>query len=208
MDEPPPEYYDDHGDSGAPWGPSQDQRSRTAGPRGHRSGQGAGRSGAPARDQTEGPALEVLRHAAHNRAEVEPWLRVELFRRPQHRAVVGALQAHASIGEAVAAMTSALAADTTAEPAEPQIADLLARLAVDEPTSEPFDAVKRLATEVARAEMTELRLGAGSRSDPAEALAESAFLGHCIDGLRAPDTSMAALDRLLAWLAQRVGDGG
>jgi hypothetical protein len=92
--------------------------------------------------------------------------------------------------------------------AEPSVADLLARLAVDEPTSEPFDAVKRLATEVARAEMTELRLGAGSRSDPAEALAESAFLGHCIDGLRTADTSMSALERLLAWLAQRVGDGG
>jgi hypothetical protein len=194
MDEPPPEYYDDHGDSGGSWsGPPPGERNAPS----QRSGPGSS-SGTLKADQTDGPALEVLRHAAHNRGEVEAWLRVELFRRPQHRAAVGALQSHASIGEAVAAAT-----DT-----EPQIADLLARLAVDEPTSEPFDAVKRLATEVARAEMTELRLGAGSRSDPAEALAESAFLGHCIDGLRAPDTSMATLERLLAWLAQRVGDGG
>jgi hypothetical protein len=92
--------------------------------------------------------------------------------------------------------------------ADPETGTLLARLAVDEPTSEPFDAVRRLGTEVARAELTGLRLGALSNADPGEMLAESAFLSRCIDELRVADTSRTALERLLAWLEQRVGDGG
>jgi hypothetical protein len=99
------------------------------------------------------------------------------------------------------------AADTIAD-AEPDVADLVARLVVDEPASEPFDAVRRLLTEVARGQLTALRLGAATADDPTDALASSAFLVRCIEELRTPAASVAAGERLLAWLGQRAGDGG
>jgi DNA primase len=155
-----------------------------------------GTSPRPARpDQTVGPAMEVLRHAVHAQDEIAPWLRDEFFRDPQYRAVLRALRDNPTVAAAVTE-------------ADPETGTLLARLAVDEPTSEPFDAVRRLGTEVARAELTGLRLGALSNADPGEMLAESAFLSRCIDELRVADTSRTALERLLAWLEQRVGDGG
>jgi hypothetical protein len=147
-------------------------------------------------DGTLRPALEVLRHVVHNRSEVVPWLGSDrLFRDPLHRVVLRALAAAPTPREAV-------------EAAAPDVADVLARLTVDEPASEPFEAVRRLGTEVARAELTALRLGAASHEDPGQMLADSAFLNHCIDDLRVADTSRTALERLLAWLNQRVGDGG
>lgn len=141
------------------------------------------------------PALEVLRHAVHNRAEVEPWLRSELFPDPVHQRVLAALDGTGTVADAIAV-------------APPDVADLLARLAVDEPASKPFDAVCRLLTEEARRQMREVRHRAASVADPADVLADSAFLGHCIDDLRDAKASVGAAERLLAWLGQRVGDGG
>jgi DNA primase len=146
----------------------------------------------------EGPALEVLRHAVHNSSEVVAWLRPELFNDPAHRGALTALGQTAGISAAI---------DQT-DGAEPTVADLLARLAVDEPTSEPFDAVRRLLTEVARAQLTGLRFGAATADDPTEALASSVFLVRCIEELRTRDASVGAGERLLAWLGQRAGDGG
>jgi hypothetical protein len=138
----------------------------------------------------------VLRHAVHNISEVVAWLHPELFRNPTHEGVLLALATAPTASEAIG----------SAE--DPAVADLLARLVVDEPSSEPFDAVRRLLTEVARGELTGLRLGAATLDDPTPALADSAFLGHCIAELRTPDASVAAGERLLAWLGQRAGDGG
>jgi hypothetical protein len=146
----------------------------------------------------EGPALEVLRHAVHNSSEVVAWLRPELFNDPAHRGALAALGQAPSISDAIAA-----AADES-----PAAADLLARLAVDEPSSEPFDAVTRLLTEVARSQLTGLRFGVETADDPTEALNSSAFLVRCIEELRTRDASVAAGERLLAWLGQRAGDGG
>jgi hypothetical protein len=88
------------------------------------------------------------------------------------------------------------------------VADLLARLAVDEPSSEPFDAVTRLLTEVARDQLTRLRLEAATAEDPTETLASSVFLVRCMEDLRTRAASVAAGERLLAWLGRRAGDGG
>jgi hypothetical protein len=88
------------------------------------------------------------------------------------------------------------------------VADLLARLLVEEPTSEPFDAVRRLLTEVARRRIRTLRLVGAASGDPAQALSDLAFLNRAIDDLRDPGAAADAADRLLAWLGQRVGDGG
>jgi DNA primase len=147
------------------------------------------------RPPAEGPTLEVLRHAVHNREEVRPWLRVELLGDPLHRQVLEALDSAPSAADALAA-------------APPAVADLLARLVVDEPSSEPFETVRRLLTEVARAELAELRVRSASVPDSADLLADSAFLLRCIDDLRDPEASVGAADRLLAWLTEKAGDGG
>jgi DNA primase len=186
----------------APWPSEPDGGGRGPGPGFDRGGGGgfaptgagvspAGKNGYYA----EGPALEVLRHAVHNSSEVVAWLRQELFNDPAHRGALTALGQVPNVADAIAA-------------AEPRVADLLARLAVDEPRSEPFDAVRRLLTEVARGQLTALRFGAATADDPADVLASSAFLVRCIEELRTPDASVAAGERLLAWLGQRAGDGG
>ena len=97
----------------------------------------------------DGPALEVLRHAVHDPEAVGPWLDAELFDDPVQLGAYEAL----------------LAADTHADAlasAAPEVADLLARLLVDEPTSEPFDAVRLLHMEVARREIAAVRLAAAT----------------------------------------------
>jgi hypothetical protein len=103
-----------------------------------------------------------------------------------------------------------LNADTHAEAREsasPEVADLLARLLVTEPTSEPFDAVRLLHMEVARREISAVRLAAGN-TDGTQALTDLATLTRIMDGLRNPRSAAESAERLLAWLAERVGDGG
>jgi hypothetical protein len=145
--------------------------------------------------QHEGPGAEVLRHAIHNPGAVSRWLAGNLFDDPVQAGVYHAL----------------LESDTHAgalETAPPRVSDLLARLLVEEPTSEPFDAVRRLLTEVARRRIGTLRLVGATADDPAQALSELAFLNRAIDDLRDPAAAADSADRLLAWLGQRVGDGG
>jgi DNA primase len=165
-------------------------------------GGGAGRRtapghGAPGRQPPgrERPALDVLRHAVHDPAAVGEWLDERLFDNPVHRAAYHAL----------------LAADTHADAlasAPPDVADLLARLLVVEPESEPFDAVRRLHMEVARREIAEVRLAGARDGDPEQALADVDTLSRILDGLRTPQSAGASAGRLLAWLSDRVGDGG
>ncbi|MGH9229705.1 MAG: DNA primase [Acidimicrobiales bacterium] len=153
-----------------------------------------GRNGVRQSEQ-EGPAAEVLRHAIHDPGSVSRWLAGDLFDDPVQAGVYQALldaDTH----------TAALAA------APPRVADLLARLLVEEPTSEPFDAVRRLLTEVARRRIGTLRLVGATTDDPARALSDLAFLNRAIDDLRDPTAAADSADRLLAWLGQRVGDGG
>ena len=153
-----------------------------------------GRNGAR-QAQQEGPTAEVLRHAIHDPEAVSRWLAGELFEDPVPGGVYKALLGADTHAAALAA-------------APPEVADLLARLLVEEPTSEPFDAVRRLLTEVARRRIRTLRLVGATSGDPAQALSELAFLNRAIDDLRDAGTAADAADRLVAWLGQRVGDGG
>jgi hypothetical protein len=137
----------------------------------------------------------VLRHAIHNPEAVSRWLADDLFEDPLQAGVYRALLDAETHADALAT-------------APPQIADLLARLLVEEPTSEPFDPVRLLLTEVARRRIGTLRLVSATSGDPAQTLSELAFLNRAIDDLRDPRTAADSADRLLAWLSQRVGDGG
>jgi DNA primase len=156
-------------------------------------GTGAGRPGRPPR--REGPGLEVLRHAVHDPGAVGRWLDEALFDDPVQLGAYRALVATGSPGEAQAG-------------APPAVADLLARLRVDEPTSDPFDAVRLLHMEVTRREVAAIRLAAAATTDGTRALTDLADLTRIMDGLRNPQTAAASADRLLAWLEDRVGDGG
>jgi hypothetical protein len=138
----------------------------------------------------------VLRHAVHNPEAVAPWLDEAMFDDPL---LAGAYRALVESDTHEAALAGA----------PPPVANLLGRLLVEEPTSEPLDAVRRVLTETARREVRALRLaGASDTSDPARALADLSFLSRTIDELRDPDATVQVGEGLLAWLRQRVGDGG
>jgi len=180
----PPDRWRDGADPG-PGGAEASGPSSVASPTG----------GNGTRQAEDGPAAEVLRHAIHNPEAVSRWLADDLFEDPVQAGVYRALLDAESHADALATAPS-------------QIADLLARLLVEEPTSEPFDAVRRLLTEVARRRIVTLRLVSATSGDPAQTLSELAFLNRAIDDLRDPRAAADSADRLLAWLGQRVGDGG
>ncbi|HET6953470.1 MAG TPA: DNA primase [Acidimicrobiales bacterium] len=143
----------------------------------------------------EGPALEVLRHAVHDPEAVGRWLDDSLFDDPVQLGAYQALVGSESHAAAVAA-------------APPEVADLLARLLVDEPLSEPFDAVRLLHMEVCRRQIAAVRLAAAAAGDGTRALTDVATLTRIMDGLRNAQSAASSADRLLAWLEDRVGDGG
>jgi DNA primase len=182
--EPPDQSHDHPGAGRGPADPGP--RSPVAPP----SGRGGGR-----RPEHEGPAAEVLRHAIHDPEAVSRWLSGGLFDDPVQ---AGAYQALLESETHTAALAIA----------PPRVADLLARLLVEEPASEPLDAVRRLLTEVARRRIGTLRLVGATSGDPAQALSDLAFLNRAIDDLRDPAAAADSADRLLAWLNERVGDGG
>ena len=189
-DEPPP-----YGEPAGGHGPG-----RGAGGRGGHRGRGSPGAGPPrgatARaPTTAGPALEVLRHAVHDPAAVGRWLDETVFDDPVHAGVYRAL---VDSDTHTAAMASA----------PPPVAGLLARLLVEEPAPEPMEAIRRLFTEVARRELQARRFASATSDDPAQALADVTFLVAAIDDLRDPASTTEVADRLLAWLRQRVGDGG
>jgi DNA primase len=156
-------------------------------------GGASGPGGRPAPPR-EGPALEVLRHAVHHPEAVGRYLVPALF---DDKVLLGAYEA------LVRAETHAEAIAT----AEPAVADLLARLVVDEPSSEPFDAVRLLHIEVARRELAALRLASATAVDGTQALTDVATLSRVIDGLRSVQSASGSADTLLAWLEDRDREG-
>jgi DNA primase len=197
-DEPPPPG-DERSWAGGPGGARTVENRPDDGDDGSGAAPGAGPGAAgrrsTARSRRDGPALEVLRHAVHDPGAVGRWLDPELFDDDVHRGAYQAL----------------LDADTHADAlasSPPEVADLLARLLVAEPDSEPFDVVRRLHTEAARRHIAALRLEGARGGDATQALADLTTLTAIVDGLRSGQTAADSADRLLAWLGDRVGDGG
>jgi hypothetical protein len=139
--------------------------------------------------------LEVLRHAVHHPEEVAPWLDEAVFEEPLQLALYRLL----------------VESDTTEharEQASPEVGDLLNRLLVEEPMSQPFEAV---GLALRQATQRRLRtLNTAGAADPRDVLRETVLANRLLRDLdsRDPETAASSAGRLLAWLRQRVGDGG
>ncbi len=159
-------------------------------------GEATQRPAAPRRDEErDGPELEVLRHVVHNWPLVEPWVRYEeLFVGDLHARTFSALMAHPTVAEAIAA-------------GDPSVAELLTRLATDEVTTDPFDAVVRMLTETARTEVRMLRARVAAEPDDPDLLRLQHWLSQIIDQLRDDQTSGTAAEQLVAWVGSRGEEG-
>lgn len=146
------------------------------------------------RSQT--PALLALRLAVHEPESVGELLHEVLFVDPVHLGAYRALAGAATLHEAVSA-------------AEPEAAELLQRLAVEEVGADAEDVVARLVADVARAAHDELQaeLRVVWSDDGAKAanelLRRVGDLGPDVD----PGLRRAAMEQLVAFLAERAEEG-
>jgi DNA primase len=149
----------------------------------------------PAHDLRDSPELEVLRHVVHDWEAVEPWIRYpELFDDELTRRTFLTLMAHATVPEAIDA-------------ADPEVADLLIRLATDEVQAEPFDAVVRFLMETARREVRTLTAQVSVHPEDPELLRRQHWLTQTIDRLRDASAAGEAAEQLVAWLGARGEEG-
>jgi DNA primase len=149
------------------------------------------------------PGLEALRLAVHRPEEVAERLEEVLFEDDLQRRTLRALLESENLHQAV-------------EGAPPDVADLLRRLAVEEPMAgddalaDPVDAVvSQLIRSASRRGLAEL--GASVRSqggDLGDVAAETARVRHWLEELDSPESGRAAADRLLAWLLGRYQEAG
>ena len=145
-------------------------------------------------EERDSPELEVLRHVVHDWEGVEPWILYEdLFVGDLHARAFTTLMAHPTVPEAIAA-------------ADPAVAELLTRLATEEVSTKPFDAVVRMLTETARSQVRMLHARVAADPDDLELLREQHWLTQTIDRLRDEHSSGDAAAQLVAWLGER-GDG-
>lgn len=92
--------------------------------------------------------------------------------------------------------------------AEPTIADLLRRLAVEETEAEATDVLTRLAVECGRRALAALDAEARQAADPLEYAEVIREVKLMLDELGGDDPPMDSLDRLLAWLAEHAAGLG
>ncbi len=163
-----------------------------AGTRPHERGPRAG--GAPRGARRGGPELEALRHLVHGWDQMASWVHEAMFDDPDNVAALDCLASHASVAEAV-------------EAADPEVGDLLARLAVEPPDSDPFDVVIRLCSAAGRRRSEELRRHL--QADPADldSLRTQQWLAGTLAALDDPDRRTAAAAELVAWLGSRGEEG-
>ena len=199
---------------GSPARPRHEGRTRSEGvtrsANGSRSASEAGenarspRSRPPSVVATRGPAREALRFMVHERAAISPYLHEILFETELDRRTYRVLVEHPE--EDLASLIA------LSEAEDPEVADLLRRLAVEEPvvpaesSGAPAYAVAvQLVRLAARRELREagIRVKAGG-VDLAQTSQESAFLQYWLGRLEEPGAAAdEATSRLVAWLSAR-----
>ncbi|HUI05212.1 MAG TPA: DNA primase [Acidimicrobiales bacterium] len=172
---------------GAPGGPGGAAAARAP------AGDGRGRGAASGAEESR-PGLEALRLAVHRPELVAERLEEALFADELQRAAFRALAEADDLHAAVEA----------AEHDAPQVAALLRRLAVEEPAADADDVVVTLVRNAARralaAAEAQARLAPAEVGEIAPVIAR---VRHDLDELDDRDRSLAAADRLLAWLVGR-----
>ncbi len=137
------------------------------------------------------PGLEALRLAIHRPEEMTDRLEAELFPEGLQRQAFAALVEADDLHQAI-------------DGAPPPVAELLVRLAVEEPVGDAEGVRVQLVREAARREIAELvRL---VRADPTTAAAGArtvAAVRTVLEELDDPVAAVAAADRLVAWLSGR-----
>jgi DNA primase len=165
-----------------------------------RAGVGRERPGpapAPTRRRTtrlESPSLLVLRLAVHQPETVADHLHEMLFEDPVELAAYRALAGAATLHEAIDA-------------ADPDAAELLQRLAVEEVDVDPDDVLALLVGEAAGRALRQVEAGARLSDDPLAAAEVLGWLKLQTEQLREPETRRAALGRLVPFLVARAEEG-
>ena len=151
----------------------------------------AGRT--PARSEAHRPGLEALRLAVHQPRSVAEHLEPFLFADPLQRRAFETLLASESLQEALDA------AETTDE----EVAGLLRRLVVEEPTAGADDVVGQLVRIASRRALADVEAQARLSPDSVARLAPViARVRRDLEDLDEPDGGLIAADRLLAWLSE------
>lgn len=163
---------------------------------------GAERSGRPERsgaveatsaggdERSERVELEALRLLVHRRPEMDGLLAQSLFERPLHQGAFRALRASPSVSDAIGA-------------SEPEVAQLLGRLAVEETDADAFEVASQLAYKSGRRSLADLE--AELRRSPEreiELMATTSWLRLSLEAVRGNGSDIEALGRLVAWLAE------
>jgi len=148
-------------------------------------------SRAPARDSA---ALEALRLAIHHPEAIAGLIDTSLFADETQAAAHAALAAGGTVHDAI-------------ERAEPEAAELLQRLAVEDTDVDAVDVASLLVAEATERALDDLEAEARHAEDPLAYAAAHAWLKLRLDELREPATSRSALEQLVAWLTDRaLGD--
>jgi hypothetical protein len=135
----------------------------------------------------EGPEVEALRLAVHRPEEVADTLHEALFSDPV-------------VLDGYRALCSATTLPQAVDNAEPEVASLLRRLAVEEPGAATADVLARLAEEAAKRVIAELEADARRSGQLTE---DVAWLKLAIAEVREPATAIDATGRLVRWLVDR-----
>jgi DNA primase len=134
---------------------------------------------------------EALLLAVHDREAMEGRLHEVLFADELTAAAYRALMTTDSLHDAL-------------DVADPAAADLLQRLAVEEPGQDADNVVGRLAREAGIRALRELDAGASDADDPAAFAPAMGWLKLTVEDLRDPSSAVDASDRLVRWLVDRL----
>ena len=139
-----------------------------------------------------GPEVEALKLAVHRPEEVSDRLHESLFVDELHVAAYRALAGAETLHEAIAS-------------ADPGAADLLQRLAVEEPDAETDDVIARLVREAARRSIADMTIEQRTSDARAVELVPTIeWAKRLVEDLDQPVTRLDAASRLVAWLTERA----
>ncbi|HLY81654.1 MAG TPA: DNA primase [Acidimicrobiales bacterium] len=137
-----------------------------------------------------GPELEALRLAVHRPESVASRLEEALFADEPYLAVFRALASAATLHDAISG-------------ADPEAADLLQRLAVEEAEEDPDDVMIRLLERSGARVLVDLQREARGAPSPEQYAPVIGWLKLTIEELRNPQTREDAEARLVPWLVAR-----